>query len=295
MEFALQLVVGGFRLGSIYALVALGYSLIYRATGLLTFVQGEYFMLGAFIAYSLFQILGLPFYLAILLTVFLMLAIGMLTEKTLVRPLLAKGSKTIHIVLATIGLSIFLRNSAMLVWGTDVKPFPSWFGDAPLQAGRLWVTPQDLTIIVITIGLMVLLHVFMEKTRLGMAMRAAAQDKMAAGTLGINVPYTIALTWGTAAALAGIAGTMIAPIYGVSATMGVLVGLKGFAAAVVGGYGSMYGAFLGGLFLGLVETFSAGYLSSASKDIIIFGVLLVVLLFMPRGLLAVPVIEEDES
>jgi branched-chain amino acid transport system permease protein len=295
VEFILQLLVGGLRLGSIYALVGLGYSLIYRATGLLTFVQGEYFMLGGFIGFTLLQLLGLPLYPAVLLTTLLMLAIGMLTEKALVRPLLARGSKTIHIVLATIGLSIFLRNVAMLVWGTDVKSFPFWFGEAPLRVAGLSVTPQDLTIVIITIGLMVLLHLFMEKTRLGMAMRAAAQDKLAAGTLGINVPFTIGLTWGLAAALAGLAGTMIAPIYGVSATMGILVGLKGFAAAVVGGYGSMYGAFLGGLFLGVLETFSAGYISSASKDIIIFGVLLVVLIFMPRGFLAVPVIEEIES
>jgi branched-chain amino acid transport system permease protein len=141
---------------------------------------------------------------------------------------------------------------------------------------------------------MVLLHLFMEKSRLGMAMRAAAQDKMAAHTMGINVPFTVALTWGFSAALAGIAGVLIAPIYGVSAGMGVLVGLKGFAAAVVGGYGSMYGALIGGIFLGLLETFASGYISSASKDIIIFGVLLAVLLFMPKGFITVAVIEEKD-
>ena len=295
MEFPLQLLVGGLRLGSIYALVALGYSLIYRSTGLLTFVQGEYFMLGAFVCHTLLVILQLPFVLAFALTIVIMFLIGILTEKAMIGPLLRRGSKTIHIVLATIGLSILLRNGAMLIWGTDVKAFPAQFGETSFRVGLVSILPQDLWIVAVTILLMIALHFFMESTRFGTAMRAAAQDKVAAATLGINVSLTVAVTWGLAAAVAGIAGVLIAPIYGVSAGMGVLVGLKGFAAAVAGGYGSMAGALLGGLFLGFLETLASGYVSSDWKDIISFVVLLGILVFLPRGFLASPVLEESDS
>lgn len=295
MEFFLQLLVGGLRLGSVYALVALGYSLIYRATGLLTFVQGEYFMLGAFVSYTFLVLLGFPFAVSIALSAVLLFLLGVLTEKAVIGPLTRRGSKVIHIVLATIGLSILLRNGAMLLWGTDVKPFPSPFGEAPFQAGLVSILPQDLWILSVTILLMIGLHFFMEYTRFGTAMRAAAQDKGAAATLGVNVSFTVAVTWGLAAAVAGVAGVLIAPVYGVSAGMGVLVGLKGFAAAVAGGYGSMAGAIVGGLFLGLLETLASGYVSSDLKDIIGFIVLLAVLLFMPRGFLSSPVLEEGDA
>jgi branched-subunit amino acid ABC-type transport system permease component len=287
----LQLLIGGLLLGSLYALIALGYSLIYSASGLMTFVQGEYFMLGAFISYTLFVLLSWPFVMTFIATVFLMMLLGMLTEKLVIGPLLTRGSRVIHIVLVTIGLSIFLRNFAMLTWGTEVYNFPSVFGDKPFRIGTITLIPQNLWIVFVSVLSMVVLHAFLHRTKLGLAMRAAAQNKTGAATLGINVPFTVALTWGIAAALAGAGGMLVAPIYGVSASMGILVGLKGFAAAVVGGYGSMTGAILGGLFLGLVETFAAGYISSTSKDIVIFGVLLLVLFFLPRGFLRVPILK----
>ncbi len=287
----LQLLIGGLLLGSLYALIALGYSLIYSASGLMTFVQGEYFMLGAFISYTLFVLLAWPFLVTFIVTVLLMMLLGMLTERLIIGPLLTRGSRVIHIVLVTIGLSIFLRNFAMLAWGTEVYNFPSVFGDQPFRIGTITLIPQNLWIVFVSVLSMLVLHTFLQRTKLGLAMRAAAQDKTGAATLGINVPFTVALTWGISASLAGAGGMLVAPIYGVSASMGLLVGLKGFAAAVVGGYGSMAGAILGGLFLGLVETFAAGYISSTSKDIVIFGVLLLVLFFLPRGFLRVPILE----
>lgn len=283
--------VGGVTLGAIYGLVALGYSLIYSASGLMTFVQGEYFMLGAFVAYTLHVLLGAPFLAALPLTLAVMFVLGVLTERLVIGPLQRRGSGVIHIVLVTIGLSILLRNAAMLVWGSEVFSFPSLFGDAPFRLGGLHLVPQNLWIVAVALVSMVLLHLFLHRTRVGSSLRAAAQDGVGASALGIDVPWTVALTWGLSSALAGMAGLLIAPIYGVQYSMGLLIGLKGFAAAVVGGYGSIAGAILGGLFLGLVETLAAGYVSSASKDVIIFALLLLVLFVLPRGFLRGPVLE----
>ena len=205
----------------------------------------------------------------------------------MISPLLKRGAGQIHIVIATIGLSIFLKNSAMIVWGTDVKNFPSVFGEFPYQIGVVSISPQQLVIMLVTIVCMILLHLFMNKTRMGTSLRAAAQDPMAAGVVGINVPFTVGMAWALAAVLSAIAGILLAPIYGVYPKMGAILSTKGFAAAVLGGYGNMYGAIIGGLIVGVVETMAAGYLSSSFKDIISFGVLIVVLFVMPHGILKV--------
>lgn len=282
-----QLLAGGLMVGCIYALIGLGFSLIYSASGLMTFVQGEVFMLGAFIAFTMYVNFKLPFVLAILLTIAFMFIFGILLEKTMIGPLLRRGSVSIHIVLATIGLSIFLQNIAMLIWGTEIKNFPAVIGEKPVKIGVTSIAPQQIVIVIVSVILMVIVHLFMTKTRIGTSLRAAAQDPMAAGVVGINVPLTIGLTWALAAVLAALAGVLLAPVYGVYAKMGGLLSTKGFAAAVVGGYGNMYGAMIGGLILGLIETFAAGYLSSAYKDIISFGVLIFVLFVLPHGILKV--------
>jgi branched-chain amino acid transport system permease protein len=287
-----QVLMGGLTLGVVYALAALGFSLIYSASGLMTFVQGDFLMLGAFIAYTLYVILNIPFVIIVAITLGVMFVVGLLTEKTLIRPLLKRGSGAIHIVLATIGLSYFLQNFAMLAWGTDVKEFPSVFGDQPFQVGHVTLVPEKLWVVGIAFVCMFILHIFMTRTKLGTAMRAASQDKMAAGVLGINVNRTQGLTWAIAAVMAAIGGVLLAPVYAVYATMGVRISLKGFAAAVVGGYGNLYGAMIGGVLFGLVETFSSAYIGSASKDIITFAALLIVLFCAPTGILKSAVIEE---
>lgn len=283
----LQLLVGGIAVGCIYSLIGLGYSLIYSASGLMSFVQGEIFMLGAFVAFTLHISFDIPFLLSAVLSMLIMFLFGILLERGMIGPLLRKGSKQIHIVLATIGLSIFLQNFAMLVWGTDVKNFPSAFGDAPIAVGAISIIPQQIAIVVITLFGMLAIHFFMSRTKMGTSLRAAAQDPMAAGVVGINVPWTIGVAWALAAVLSAIAGMLLAPIYGVYAKMGALLSTKGFAAAVLGGYGNMYGAIIGGLLFGIVETMAAGYLSSSLKDIISFGVLILVLFIMPSGILKV--------
>lgn len=292
MQFFFQLALGGLMVGAIYALLGMGYSLIYRASGLLTFAQGEYFMLGAFFTYTFSVLAGVPVILSLIGVTVVMAGLGILSERVLIGPLLKRGSGPIHIVLATIGLSIFLQNLAMMIWGSEGFYVPSVLGDMPFQVAGVYVVPQNLAIVFVALGLMVALHFFMNRSRIGTALRAAAQDKMAAGTLGINVSMTIAITWAIAVGLAGIAGFLIAPIFGVNAHMGLLVGLKGFAAAVVGGYGSIYGAVLGGFVIGLVEAFSSGYIDSSLKDVIVFSVLLAVLMVRPQGLLPTPAMED---
>lgn len=282
-----QLLIGGISVGCIYALIGLGYNLIYSASGLMSFVQGEIFMLGAYVAFSIQELMGIHPFFAFFLTIAIMFGFGILMQKSMISPLLKRGAQQIHIVLATIGLSIFLKNLAMLVWGSNVKNFPSAFGEYPVIIGNLFISPQQIGIVVITVICMVVLHLFMNKTKAGTSLRAAAQDPMAAGVMGINVPLTVGMAWALAAVLSAIAGILLAPIYGVYPRMGAILSTKGFAAAVLGGYGNMYGAIIGGLIFGIVETLAAGYISSALKDIVSFGVLILVLFVMPHGILRV--------
>lgn len=278
------ILIGALMIGSIYGLLGLGYSLIYKATGLMTFVQGELLMLGAFFGLTFYKILGLPFFIALLLTVIVMFIIGLLIEKYVIRILINKGATIIYIVLATIGLSIVFQNIAMITWGSQTFQFPSIFGVDVIRIGGISIAPESLLALVVSIICMVIMHFFMTRTRYGTAMRAAAQDAMAASTLGINVSLTTGITWGISSALAGVAGMLIGPLWGVSIIMGTIIGLKAFAAAVIGGYGNMYGAIVGGVILGLIETFTAGYISSQYKDFIAFFVLILVLIVRPTGI-----------
>ena len=282
-----QLLVGGIAVGCIYALIGLGYSLIYSASALMSFVQGEIFMLGAYVAYTIYVSLHIPFVLAVLLAIGIMFLFGIVLQRGMISPLLKRGAQQIHIVLATIGLSIFLKNFAMIVWGSDVKNFPSALGENPISIANISISPQQIAIVLVTIACMVGLHLFMSRTKLGTSLRAAAQDPMATGVVGINVPLTVGIAWALAAALSAVAGILLAPIYGVYPKMGAILSTKGFAAAVLGGYGNMYGAIIGGLIFGVVETMAAGYISSSFKDIISFGVLILVLFVMPHGILKV--------
>jgi len=279
-----QVLVGALVIGSVYGLIALGYSLIYSASGLMTFMQGELLMLGAFLGLTFYRYAGLPFGVALLLTMVIMYLVGLLIETLVIRKLLRAGANTIFIVLATIALSIILQNFAMLLWGSNVFQFPPIFSVSRLRVGAFMVPPEALMAIGIGIAAMLLFHFFMTRTRLGTSMRAAAQDAMAAKTVSINVSLMTGITWGIAAMLTGLGGMLIGPIYGVSAQMGVMIGLKGFAGAVIGGYGNMYGAIVGSLLLGGIETFTAAYVSSMYKDFISFFVLILFLIFIPRGL-----------
>jgi branched-chain amino acid transport system permease protein len=279
-----KILIGALMIGSIYGLLALGYSLIFKASGLMTFCQGSLLMIGAFVGLTFYGFLKLPFIIAALLTMLVMFLIGVLIEKFIIRVLIKKRANAIYIVFATISLSIIFQNFAMLVWGSETFQFPAIFDAAMIKIGGINIVPESLLALVSALLFMLLLHLFMTKTKFGTSMRAAAQDPMAASAMGINVQMTTAITWGLSAMLAGIGGMLIGPIFGVNMNMGSLIELKGFAAAVIGGYGNMYGAIIGSLLLGIVETFTAGYISSIYKDFISFFILILILIIKPSGI-----------
>jgi len=288
----IQILIGAIMIGSVYGLLALGYSLIYSASGLMTFVQGELLMIGAFFGLTFYKYLHLPFIVALLFTIVIMFGFGVLIERFIIRKLVKAGANIIFIVLATIALSIILQNVAMVIWGSNVFQFPPIFKVSRITIGNIQIVPESLMAIIIGLLVMALLHFFMNRTRFGTSMRAAAQDPMAARTLAINVSFTTGVTWGIASALAGVAGMIIGPVYGVHLNMGSMIGLKGFAGAVIGGYGNMYGAIFGSLVLGVIETFTAGFISSIYKDFISFFILILFLTIKPRGFFNAKVYDE---
>lgn len=280
-----QLLVGGLMVGCIYALVALGFNVIYNASALTSFVNGEIFMMGAFVAYTLIVMLHMPFLISLFLALIVMFIFGMGIERVIITPMLKKGAKRINILIATIGLSIFLQNVAMILWGSRLFSVPAPLGDNSIRFGTIYVNPQYILIMGVTLVCMVALYFMMQKSTLGKSLRAAAQDPMAASVMGINVSFTIRFTWALAAVVVSLAGILLSPIYGVYYRMGATISTKGFAAAVVGGYGNLYGSIIGGLLLGIAETIVAGYLDSAYKDVFSFVILIIVLITMPTGIL----------
>ncbi len=279
----IKLLIGALMIGSVYGLIALGYSIIYRASGLMNFAQGDLFMLGSFVGLTFYRYIGLPFAVSFLLTILVMFLVGMLLERAVIRKILKK-SQGYFIVLATIALSIFFKNLAMVIWGSRRVEFPSILSIGNLKLGEISVQPESLLVVIIAWICMVLLHIFMTRTKFGTAMRSAAQDPLAARACGIDVSLTTGVTWGLSAAVASVGGMLYGPVYGVSMTIGATIGQRAFSSAVVGGYGNMYGAIAGGLLIGFVETFAAGYISSDFKDFIAFAVLMLFLFLKPTGL-----------
>jgi branched-chain amino acid transport system permease protein len=213
-------------------------------------------------------------------------------ERFIIRTILNKGGRAIQIVLATMGLSIILQNFAVIFFYSDVQVFPPIFKVQYLDFGIVRIAPESILGAVMAIVFMILLQFFMTKTKMGTAMRAAAQVPDAASVCGINVSFTKGLTWAISTMLTAMAGLMIGPVYGVQASMGYTIGLKGFAAAVIGGYGNMLGAVIGGFLMGFVETMAAGYIASDMKDFISFSILIVFLLVKPTGIFNAKIIEQ---
>lgn len=280
----LQLIISGLVVGSIYGLIALGYSLIYKASGLMSFVQGDVLTLGAYLGLTFFGILHLPFFVSLLLTMLLAFLLGIGLEKGVIRQLMNKNTQAIYIVLATIAISYIIQNGAQFTWGTVALQFPSVFSILSIDIAGISVQPEVIMCVIVSLMLMVLLHFFMKKTKIGTSMRAASMDAMAAEACGIDVSLSTGVTWGLSAGLAAVAGILIGPIYGVYTTLGAVIGRKGFSAAVIGGFGNMYGAIVGGLILGLVETLVTGYISSTYRNLIAFVLLIAFLFLKPTGL-----------
>ena len=279
-----MLLIGGLMYGCVYGVTGLGYSLIYKASGLMNLSQGEFLMLGAMFGMTFYDILGLPYIVSVLLVGVVMFLIGFLVNNGLVLPMLKRSGSFSNVILCTLALSLLLQNIARVVWGPTLKMTSSAFNIRSVNVFGLNIVPEQLLVLGVAVICMFLLHVYLNKTAFGTAMRAAAQDDMAASAVGINVQMTKGVTWGLSAALAGIIGFVVGPMLGVVYTMGALIGNKAFGSAVVGGYGNIYGTIIGGLFFGVMEVLIAGYISPAFKDLISFGVLILVLIFMPNGL-----------
>jgi branched-chain amino acid transport system permease protein len=288
----MYLLIDGLVVGSIYGIMALGYSLIYKASGLMTFTQGDLMTLGAFLGITFYSYLHLPFLVSLVLTVLIVFLLGMGLEKFVIRRLISKNVHTIYVVLATIAVSYIIQNASQMFWGTTILKFPAIF---PITSIKLFGTifqTESIFCLLISIVIMVALHLYMKKTKFGTAMRAAALDSTAARACGINVNLSTGISWGLSAGIAAVAGMLVGPLYGVFTTLGYNMGMKGFSAAIIGGYGNMYGAILGGTVLGLVETFTSGYISSEYKNLIAYVLLLVFLFVKPMGIFNERSIEE---
>ena len=277
----MQYLLTGLTVGAIYALVALGFSIIFNASHVINFAQGEFVMIGGMATVSLVAT-GLPYLLAIPLAIAAAAVAGLALEKFAVEP--ARNASVVTLIIITIGASIFLRGLAILVWDKNLHALKPFTGDAPIAIAGATILPQSLWVLGVTLAIVVALSWFFGRTLLGKAMLATSHNRLAAQLVGINVRMILFLSFGLSAALGAVAGILIAPITTTAYDVGVMLGLKGFAAAILGGLGSGVGAVVGGLVLGIVETMSAGYLSSAYKDAIAFVIILAVLFFLPSGL-----------
>jgi branched-chain amino acid transport system permease protein len=278
----LQFLVTGITVGAIYALVAIGFSIVFNASNVINFAQGEFVMIGGMSAVSLLAT-GIPMALALPGAVAVAAIVGLVVEKLAIER--ARRADVVPLIIITIGASIFLRGLAQLVFDKSVHRLPPLAGERPRDVLGAAVVPQSLWVIGVTLVIVVALTLFFHRTRAGKAMRAVSHNRLAAELVGIDVRKVLRASFGLAAALGAVGGVLIAPIAFTSYDAGIMLGLKGFAAAMLGGLGSFPGAVAGGLTLGVLESAGAGYVSSAYKDAIAFVILLAVLLLRPDGLL----------
>lgn len=282
----LQWIMSGLTVGSIYALVAMGFSIIYSSTRVINFAQGEFSMLGGMLMYTLSVKGSLPPWLGIVFSVLIVTAVGAGFERAAIHPL--KNQSIITLIIVTIGFSIFLRATAKWIWGTDPVKIASFSGDKPIKFLGAAVVPQSFWVWGFTLLAVVLVFLFFNRTMLGKGMRAAANNADAAALVGVSAQTSSLVAWTLASALGAAAGIVIAPINFAAYNVGTMLGLKGFASAILGGLGSAPGAVVGGLVLGVLEMITAGYLPSGYKDAIAFLILILVLLVRPQGLLGRP-------
>jgi branched-chain amino acid transport system permease protein len=284
----------GLSLGSVYAIIALGYTMVYGISKMLNFAHGDVIMVGAYISFLLTNHAGMNAWVSLLIAIAVCTILGMLIERLAYRPL--RGTGSLAVLITAIGVSYFLQNAALLLWGADPRMFNSIFGGFKtihLADGALTITPESMFTILANIIIMIALTLFVSKTKAGKAMRAVSEDNGAAQLMGINVNQSISLTFAIGSGLAAIAGVLMCSAYPVLIpTTGAMPGIKAFTAAVFGGIGSIPGAMIGGLILGIIEIFSRAYISSELADAIVFACLIIVLLIKPTGLLGKKVSEK---
>ncbi len=282
----LQYLINGVSIGSVYAIIALGYTMVYGIAKMLNFAHGDVIMVGAYASYCVTSYLGMPAAVSILVAILVCTLLGILIEGLAYKPL--RGTPSLAVLITAIGVSYFLQNAAQLIFGSAPKNFSSIITMEPLSLfdDQITVTGEVLITVVICVAIMVLLTLFTTRTRTGKAMRAVSEDRDAAQLMGINVNQTISLTFAIGSALAAVAGVLLcSTVPTLMPTTGAMPGIRAFTAAVFGGIGSIPGAMLGGILLGIIETFSQAYISTQFSDAIVFSVLIVILLVKPAGLL----------
>lgn len=291
-----QQLINGLTLGLIYAMIAVGYTMVYGVIELINFAHGEIYMLGAFLCVTFITVLGIPFYVAIFLAMCCCSVCGILLDIIAYRPL--RNAPRLAALITAIGMSIFLQNLAMIIWGSRPKPFPQhqvpqYLNEVAVTFGSIQLTWLQVFIFAITIMMMIGLNLIIMKTRIGTAMRALSQNKKAAALMGINVNMVISFTFALGSAMGAVAGVLVAVYYNTMyPTMGYVAGVKAFAAAVLGGIGSVPGAMLGGVVLGVAEALGAGYVSSLYRDGVAYAVMIAVIIFRPSGILNKAVVDK---
>ncbi len=290
MSLVPQLLFTGLGIGAIYALVALGFVLLIRAASVVNFAQGEFSMLGAYAMVVLSDMLGVPYWVALPVAIALMAGFGVLFAGATYWPLRHRGQ--MPVIISTIGASIFLANTVLALYGPSPAVLPGLFDTPGFEVGGVFMDSQYVAIMVTAAVMLLLQFLIFEKTLLGKKLQATSQDKEMASLLGIPVALMVLITFAYSAALGGLAGVLVAPVLFVSVGMGTIISLKAFAANIIGGFGNIPGAILGGLALGIVETFGAAYVSVPYKDALAFGLLLLFLLIRPQGLFGEKIAEK---
>ena len=290
MDIALQLLFTGLGIGAVYALVALGFVLIFRATNVVNFAQGEFAMVAAFLMVVFSVDLGWPYWISFLLSIAGMALLGAIFNLGVYYPL--RNRTYLPVIISTIGASIFLANTVLALYGPQPQVLQGWFDTPGIQLGPVYLDSQYLLIMAVTVVLVAFQYWFFEHTLLGKKLQATSQDKEMAALLGIPVVTMIMITFVYSAVLAGIAGILVAPILFVSIQMGSTIALKAFAATIIGGFGDVAGAIIGGFALGVIETFGAAYISVPYKDAFAFLVLILFLAFRPQGIFGERVAEK---
>ena len=291
MDKLIQTLISGLSLGSIYALIALGYTMVYGIAKMLNFAHGDIIMVGAYAVITAVFTLGLPPFIAILISIALCALLGIVIEFLAYRPL--RQAQPLAVLITAIGVSYLLQNLALLIYGSEQKAFPTIVALPTVHIGGVYIDGITLATLVVTAVIMVALSLFINKTRMGKAMRAVSEDKEAAELMGISVNRTITVTFAIGSALAGVAAIFYGAAYTyIRPTTGAMPGIKAFTAAVFGGIGSIPGAMLGGILLGVIEQLSKTYISTLWADAIVFGVLVVVLVVKPTGLLGKKISEK---
>jgi branched-chain amino acid transport system permease protein len=287
-EQFLQFLFSGVTVGATYALAALGFTLIYNASNVINFAQGEFIMLGGMLTVFFIKV-GLPMPLAIALAIVLPAVVGVLVEKLAIEP--AKGAEVVSLIIITIGASLVIRGLIQIWLGKGAHTFPAFSGSEPIHIGGATLLPQSLWVLGVTAVVVAALWYFFSRTLAGKAILATSYNPLAAQLVGINTHWVLLVSFALSAALGAVGGILLTPITMTSYDVGIMLGLKGFVAAVVGGLGNGLGAVVGGLLVGIVEAMAAGYISSAYKDAVPFVLIFVILFFMPRGLFGAKVTE----